>query len=301
MLCEPYANTTIDELRKTFDLEINKYNLGMYIYYTPKQLLTHYNIEVELAQRLSKASKEDRKELYSTLYDELFRRVPNHPQLMKKHDPAMRLSQVKLVAKSLDRYLRPNTVFLELGPGDCQLSYEIAKSVKKVYAIDVSEEVTHQPEAPDNFELILSDGSSINVPELSVNLAYSNQLMEHLHPEDAIDQLIAIYRALVPGGIYICTTPHRFGGPGDISKFFDKTAKGFHLKEYTNSELYRLFKDAGFSKIYSSRKYANKLYNISPWPAMATEYLINMLPNESHRKLYQYLSKLLSIRLIAIK
>jgi hypothetical protein len=31
--------------------------------------------------------------------------------------------------------------------------------------------------------------------------------MEHLHPEDAFEQLRNIIRALAPGGRYVCITP----------------------------------------------------------------------------------------------
>ena len=51
---------------------------------TQEQLLEHYNIEKELANRLRNASKEERRHLYTFLYDELFRRVPLHPQLTRK-------------------------------------------------------------------------------------------------------------------------------------------------------------------------------------------------------------------------
>jgi len=50
-------------------------------------------------------------------------------------------------------------------------------------------------------------------------------------------------------GIYICVTPNRLSGPHDISKYFDVTATRFHLKEYTNTELSDLFKEAGFLKV----------------------------------------------------
>ena len=61
--------------------------------------------------------------------------------------------------------------------------------------------------------------------------------MEHLHPDDALEQLQNIYSALVPGGIYLCITPNRLSGPQDVSRDFDMVATGFHLKEYTISEL----------------------------------------------------------------
>jgi len=87
------------------------------------------------------------------------------------------------------------------------------------------------------------------VPPGSVTVAYSNQLMEHLHPDDAREQLRNIFEALAPGGRYVCLTPNRLNGPHDVSRHFDETATGFHLKEYTIGELRTLFKQAGFSTV----------------------------------------------------
>ena len=84
-----------------------------------------------------------------------------------------------------------------------------------------------------------------------MNVAYSHQVMEHVHPEDAIDQLRSIYECLQPGGMYLCIVPNRINGPHDISRYFDKVASGFHMKEYTTGELSRLFKSVGFSRVAS--------------------------------------------------
>jgi SAM-dependent methyltransferase len=117
-----------------------------------------------------------------------------------------------------------------------------------VYAVDVSHEITKEVELPDNVELIISDGSSVPVPQSSIDLAYSDQLMEHLHPDDAIDQLRDIYKSLTPGGRYICITPNRLSGPHDVSQYFDDIATGFHLKEYTLRELSEIFRSVGFRR-----------------------------------------------------
>jgi SAM-dependent methyltransferase len=216
---------------------------------TPEQIREHYEVEKELANRLRNASKQDRCSLYSSLYDELFQRVPHHPLLTRKSSPIERTRAVSSQMKFLRPFLWKGVIFLEIGPDDCTLSFEVAKLVKQVYAIDVSYEITKALTAPENFQLILSDGCSIPVPPNSVNIAYSNQLMEHLHPEDAFEQLQNIYNALAPGGFYICITPNRLTGPHDVSKYFDVIATGFHLKEYTILELYTLFRKVGFSKI----------------------------------------------------
>jgi SAM-dependent methyltransferase len=183
------------------------------------------------------------------VYDELFRRVPDHPQLSLKLDAKARQDDLAQRLAILKNYLRSDETYLEIGPGDCSLAREVAKLTRKVYAVDVSNEITKGIDLPDNVELIISDGSSIPVPNDSVDLAYSDQLMEHLHPEDAIDQLRNIYRSLAAGGRYICITPNRLSGPHDVSQYFDDVATGFHLKEYTMTELSEMFRDVGFRKL----------------------------------------------------
>jgi ubiquinone/menaquinone biosynthesis C-methylase UbiE len=216
---------------------------------SPDQIRQHYLIEKELASRLRAARREERKQLYTQLYDELFQRVPDHPQLILKRDDHTRRRHVAERVALLEKLLPPNATYLELGPGDCSLALEIAKRVQKVYAIDVSHEIAAGVAPPGNLELIISDGSSVPVPDNSVDVAYSDQLMEHLHPDDAVEQLQNIYRVLKPGGKYLCITPNRFSGPHDVSQFFDEVATGFHLKEYSLVELAKLFRTVGFSKL----------------------------------------------------
>src|SRR5260370_7461978 len=50
-------------------------------YRTPEQLREHYEIEKELATKLRESSHEERRTLYTSLYHDLYRRVPSHPQL----------------------------------------------------------------------------------------------------------------------------------------------------------------------------------------------------------------------------
>lgn len=171
---------------------------------SPWQIREHYEIEKELASKLRDASKEERRQLYSLVYDEMLTRVPHHPMLTRKASEEQRNESVRQQLVFLGRFLRDGMTFAEVGPGDCALALEVAKRAKVVYAIDVSSEITTR-ETLENFRLILSDGSSIPVPSDSVDLLYSNQLMEHLHPDDAHDQLGEIYRVLARGGaICVC-------------------------------------------------------------------------------------------------
>jgi SAM-dependent methyltransferase len=166
---------------------------------TRAQLREHYEVERELADALRRAGPHERRSLYATLYDELFRRVPHHPQLTRKVTPRERARAVANQTRLLARFLRPETRFLEIGAGDCALSFHLSRRVATVRAIDVSETISDAARVPENFELILSDGCSIPVAPASVDVAFSNQLMEHLHPDDAREQLQNILRALAPG------------------------------------------------------------------------------------------------------
>ena len=181
----------------------------------------------------------------------MYRRVPDHPQLTEKADPKAQARRAAMEMRLIKGFLKKELTFLEVGPGDCSLSFEVAKSVKKVYAIDVSKEITKKDRQPRNFDLIISDGYSIPVPMNSIDMVYSSNLMEHLHPDDALDQLRNIYNALVDGGIYFCIVPNHLSWPHDISTYFDEIATGFHLKEYTTTELIGVFKMAGFKKFRS--------------------------------------------------
>lgn len=251
-----------------------------------------YELEQELARKLKQASKHERLELnlYTSAYDELFSQLPEHPVQKLKGNPEATASVVAKWMPVLDYFLRPDVTFLEVGPGDCSLSLEVAKKAKKVYAVDVSNEVTKNLNTPANFELVISNGCTIPVAENSVDIAYSHQLMEHLHPDDAFEQLQNIYKALAPGGIYICITPNRLSGPHDTSQFFDDIATGWHLKEYTVTELYDLFKAVGFSQVtYSKIRTDNQVelpLNLATVPALrAYEAILESLPASLRRKL----------------
>jgi SAM-dependent methyltransferase len=182
------------------------------------------------------------------VYDELFQRVPDHPQLTRQDDPQAAAREVQVQLRLLEPFLDQTVRFLEVGAGDCAVSTAVASLVAHVYAIDVSAEIVRGAEAPDNLELVLSDGVSVPVPGGSIQVAFSNQLMEHLHPEDALTQLRNVYDALAAGGVYICLTPNRLTGPHDISRQFDDVATGFHLREYTIAELRKVFLDVGFRR-----------------------------------------------------
>jgi len=270
---------------------------------TLNEIKEHYKIEKKLASRLRNSTRKERKYLYSAIYDELFQRVYNHPQSKRKFDIKYQAQIVKKQMRLLKRFLNLETKFLEVGAGDCALAFKVAKFVKKVYGVDVSKEIAKSDSGPINFNLFISDGCSIPVLQNSIDIVYSNQLMEHLHPDDAIKQLQNIYKALVPGGIYLCITPNRLNGPHDISKYFDEVATGLHLKEYMATELASLFKRIGFSKIRVLIGVKGLFFSFSIFPIKLVESLLQKLSLSLSRKISRSypIRIILGIKLIGIK
>jgi SAM-dependent methyltransferase len=216
---------------------------------TDGEIREHYELERGLARRLLGGSRAERPALYRELYDELFRKLPHHPLLRRKEDPAEMAARTRWKLALLDRFLNPESVLVEIGAGDCSLSLAVARRVAAVVAVDISEEITAGIDRPANFRLVLSDGRTLPLPPASATIAYSNQLMEHLHPDDAIEQLRSVYEVLRPGGWYLCVTPNRLSGPHDVSKHFDDVATGFHLREYTLGELGAILRRVGFGRL----------------------------------------------------
>jgi hypothetical protein len=152
---------------------------------TPQQLREHYDIEVELADRLRNANATDRGQLYGQVYDELYLRVPHHPQLTLSQNPDSITKMNAGKMRLLKPLLRPDLTFLEVGAGDAKLSLAVCPHVHQVYGLDVAQEITGRVRGPANFKFVHSTGCDVPLPDESVDLAYSDQVMEHIHPDDA--------------------------------------------------------------------------------------------------------------------
>ncbi|MEI7512585.1 MAG: class I SAM-dependent methyltransferase [Candidatus Uhrbacteria bacterium] len=266
------------------------------------ELRTQYELEKRLASRLrGSRSGEKRLKLYPEIYDELYSSVP----YLKTNPTTLDPVQLSATERLLNRFLGKKKVFLEIGAGNLAVSRRLAPKLKQVFSLDVSKEFALALGAlPRNVSLIISDGISIPLGDNTIDIAYSNQLMEHLHPDDAESQLKNILRVLKPKGQYICNTPHRFNGPHDISSYFgDTVATGLHLKEYTNHELARILKRVGFKSVWSLTGLRGYVVPIPLFLLTLLENGLSIFPNSLKRALskIQPIKSLLGIRLVGRK
>ncbi len=103
------------------------------------------------------------------------------------------------------------------------------------------------------------------------SLVYWNDVFEHIHVDEIEEYLARIYELLVPGGQLITITPNWHMRPMDVTASHlppRSTAIGFHLREYTLSEVCQLLSNTGFASVktpcFVGKK---KIYQIN-WPDM---------------------------------
>lgn len=214
------------------------------------QIRNHYLVEKSIAQRLKSANKEGRMDIYPTMYQELFEKVPDHPRLTRKNTEEMSKQANKSKYSVVKRMLKRSSVVVEFAPGDCKFSFEISRFVRHVYGVDISDQRRNNDINPSNFTLIIYNGFELNeIEDNSIDIVFSDQLIEHIHPEDVEYHFQLVKRILKPGGKYIFRTPHRLTGPHDISRYFSDEAECFHLKEWKYQEVKKLVKAIRYSKL----------------------------------------------------
>lgn len=243
----------------------------------------HYEVEREIAARLLATSRDERSAFYRGMYDELFRRVPDHPRLLRRDDPVRTELHNRSKLTLLRGFLEPTRRVAEFAPGDCHFSRVLCGRVGAVTAIDISDQRGQWGASPDNFRFLVYDGYSLDLPDGSQDLVFSDQLVEHLHPEDSALHFALVHRILAPGGTYFFRTPHALCGPHDVSRFFSEEPQGFHLREWTYSEIEPVLRGAGFTRL---RAFWNARGARLPLPwrlATALEAVLRRLPARLRR------------------
>lgn len=262
-------------------------------------LRTHYDVERELADRLRAASRDERLSLYNTLYDERLARIPSHPLLARARDPRAREAAAAARLRLLKPFLTPHTRFMEVGPGDGAVAMAVARHVRRVYAVDVSEVLLGAAPRPGNFSFHLTDGVTIPAPRASIDVAYSDQVIEHLHPADAEEHVRNVAAALTPRGRLICITPNRLSGPWDVSRDFDSHPTGLHLREYTIGELCELLERCGLRpRVFVAARGRHLSPFLPPRPVRAIESTLERLPRAWTRRAAE---PLVALKVVATK
>jgi ubiquinone/menaquinone biosynthesis C-methylase UbiE len=238
----------------------------------------HYELEKRLAQRILDCAPEARPAVYLDAYDTLFREISWHPSLRLTEAEKDRLVEQKL--RLFAPMVGAGRDVLEIGCGRGDMIGRLAARNRRCVGVDVSKVALAQrrTEAP-NLTLLVMEACHLEFPDASFDVVLSSQVVEHLHPDDVTLHLREVHRVLRPRGRYIFDTPNRLVGPHDVSKFFDETATGFHLKEWSYGDLLPVLKSLGFGRVRSQflpeavYSRGSLLFRIGFLPAAAKAFL----------------------------
>ena len=290
MTKEPRGQELIDRYKKN-------YNMPTDAEITEERILRHWELEKRLTKELLESTPENRWEIfercYSTLYSELWWLNQFIGAGSTLHPSQRYKNWVELIGQ-------PPKKIYEVGSGTGEMITYLASCGFECRATEITRErgQKYVPEHP-NLSWNISDGVHLNrfEPPNSYDMVISNQVIEHLHPDDLYEHFKGVSSILRSGGRYIFATPHRYAGPSDISRVFkcDKPM-GMHLKEYTYQELKEMLERAGFKDIQAVLRIPAKFMQLSeiyikPKASRtrlsylcALEKLIPLLPRQTFRR-----------------
>lgn len=268
---------------------------------TDAELRRHFEIERGLAAKLREApGKEERRRLYGEVYRQRSELIPHHPLVRQAADPATRSLFVDPQVKLLRPFVDSRSRFCEVGAGDGAVALAMAPLVDTAIALDVTDALAVDGGKETGFEFRVFDGFDLGLAPESVDVVYSNDVVEHLHPDDMLDHARAVLEVLRPGGMYVCVSPNRLSGPHDVSRHFAETPQGFHLREYSATELAAALRRSGFRRIrIACTLRGRRLAPLLPAAAvLPVEAAIEALPRPLGRRLAWGLA---AVKVVAVK
>ncbi|MGY4234706.1 SAM-dependent methyltransferase [Bradyrhizobium sp. USDA 4449] len=234
--------------------------------------------ERELASMIRSASPEHRDRAYQQAYSEFYRLFPAFEQ-----NDSMEESRVKTTLAFLERFIRGSRIVIEVGAGHCYLAEAVAKHASLVVALDVAP-LVDSSNFPSNLRHQVYDGKAIPVDANSADLVLSDNVLEHLHPDDALPQVDDMVRTLKTSGYIVILTPNKTNGPHDGSAGFTVNPEGLHLHEYTSLEIKRLLLRAGCKSVRAYIGAKGKYVAILPEIAAVVEWTASLFPRRFLRQ-----------------
>ncbi len=294
---EPRGHVLIDRYKKN-------YNIPDDAEITEEMILRHWKLEKRLTKELLGSNPKNRWEVfercYSTLYSELW-------WLNKFIGAGNTIPPSQRYKNWIDLIGQPPKKIYEVGSGKGEMITYLANCGYKCRATEITRE-RGQKYASDHPQLSWSISDGVHLERFedpnSYDVVISDQVIEHLHPDDLYDHFKGVLSILSSRGKYIFVTPHKYVGPSDISRVFKRNKPmGMYLKEYTYQELKELLEQAGFKDIRAVLRIPiiAQLVGIYIKPKASRTYLlylcvieklISLLPHQTLRRKAARLSSL---------
>jgi 2-polyprenyl-3-methyl-5-hydroxy-6-metoxy-1,4-benzoquinol methylase len=212
----------------------------------------HWSLERQLTARLLQSRSEERTGVFEDCYGQLYRELGWLNAMIETARPAS--VKTRLQETWASWIGAPPLRVYEIGAGKGELSAYLAGNGYTCRAAEVTAERGAKWVGRDVKGLTWGTTDGVDLARYetagSFDVVISDQVVEHLRPEDLVRHMEGARMLLKPGGRYIVRTPHRFCGPWDVSRVFKRPfACGMHLKEYTYAELHKALAEGGFCRI----------------------------------------------------
>jgi len=261
---------------------------------TEQMILFHWRLEKQLTRDLLCSTPQNRWETFDRSYTRLYSELEWMNRFAGESNTAVGESHYDQERWRLAIGPPPQTIY-EIGSGKGELITYLARQGYICNATEVTCERGEKlsDSSVPNLSWSISDGVHLGSFEdaASYDVVISDQVLEHLHPDDLGVHLRGVHQILKPGGRYIFRTPHRFSGPHDVSRVFKcDRPLGMHLKEYTYREFVAALRQAGFTRVYFpfmpvhdpfGKRLSGKIYL---WVLLATELLLSLVPTHKLRR-----------------
>lgn len=166
------------------------------------------------------------------------------------------------------RFLRPDMIVLEVGPGGGKWTVRIAPLVKKVIVLDVAETMLERTRARcadegiTNVEYVAGNGHDFRpVASQSIDLFFSYDVFVHIAIEDTFPYTGEIARVLKPGGISVChyavaSTPGAWDRVEQLAWWYRGQAHTLGQYYYFSPEsLRRMYEHVGLAVVESHQEW----------------------------------------------
>lgn len=241
-------------------------------------LTQQFEFENSASKRLLAANTSERPALYLSIYDEFYQRFGFLEHSAESNSIGQQVAFFR-------RFIGPGTkTVVEIGCGSGHLCIALAPLAPEVIGIDAAENKGLE-NIPSNCRFLVADVALPFLTPNSADLIISNQVLEHLHPDDCIAVMKNAFAVLKHGGMFVNTVPNWITGPHDVSKHFAKRACGLHLHEYDNREFAALLRQAGFVDCVA---YVGKNKKCFPLPSglvALAEFVLAKLPSRFRKNI----------------
>lgn len=218
---------------------------------TVEQLRHHLIVELSVTEELLASDPDRRAEVFAAGYARIYREL----WWFNAADDAAGANVPDIAPWVSALGPAPASIY-EVGSGQGALARALGAAGYDVVATDISPERGGDRAAEGTVRWAHTDGVHLDrhAEPGTFDAVISDQVVEHLHPDDFVAHLRGARALLRDGGVYAFRTPHGPSGPYDSSLAF-----GFpipiatHLREYSFAERVEALREAGFRRVLAVR------------------------------------------------